>query len=272
MYKDKEQQKEANRAAAQRRRDKLSRPSGMTARCDEVGMTKGTREGMTAEPIVIPEEGNGTVTQGNGNDLSLGAGTRCDGLAVTPLEIVGAGEVHTTHESPLVGSVDRAPPVPKRKAKPTFKDLPADVQASIEKHCAENNKGDRADSHSRAAMTERALKYQERMGKRPGQGVSDSDMVVGDRTMEQDSNQSRDIAPLDVYSEQRWTYLQSQGYVWYPSLDRGWHKVKKLIGVPVPGDPAYGETGNNQCNSCGKDTGHKLVVKCLACCSGKVVA
>ena len=47
------------------------------------------------------------------------------------------------------------------QAKPhTFSDLPSDVQASINKHCSENNNGERAGSHSRAAMTERALHYQ----------------------------------------------------------------------------------------------------------------
>lgn len=44
--------------------------------------------------------------------------------------------------------------------KQTFHDLPTDVQASIEQHCAENNDGERAASHSRATMTERALAYQ----------------------------------------------------------------------------------------------------------------
>lgn len=71
--------------------------------------------------------------------------------------------------------------------------------------------------------------------------------------------------PLDVYSEQRWAFLQGRGYVWQDSLQRG--RKRDHIGVTVPGDPAYGPTGNNTCKSCGKDTGHKLVVKCLACCS-----
>ncbi len=51
-------------------------------------------------------------------------------------------------------------------AKPTFADLPSDVQASIEHMCSENNNGQRAGSHSRAAMTERALHYQAMFGKR----------------------------------------------------------------------------------------------------------
>ena len=50
-------------------------------------------------------------------------------------------------------------------------ELPADVQNSIEKMCSENNNGDRAASHSRQAMTERALDYQAKMGNRPGKGM-----------------------------------------------------------------------------------------------------
>ena len=49
---------------------------------------------------------------------------------------------------------------------PTPDDLPADVVAEIERMCSENNNGDRANSHSRAAMTERALHYQQVCGKR----------------------------------------------------------------------------------------------------------
>jgi len=37
--------------------------------------------------------------------------------------------------------------------------------------------------------------------------------------------------------------------------------------VSKPGDFSYGPDGNNKCKQCGKDTGHKLVVKCLTCCS-----
>jgi len=44
-------------------------------------------------------------------------------------------------------------------------DLPADVQANIERMCSENNDGIRAASHSRAAMTERALAYQRIAGR-----------------------------------------------------------------------------------------------------------
>ena len=52
MYKDKERQKEANRLAAQRKRDK-QKAEGMT---ETEGVTqKGmTNQGMTQEPVVIP--------------------------------------------------------------------------------------------------------------------------------------------------------------------------------------------------------------------------
>lgn len=77
------------------------------------------------------------------------------------------------------------------------------------------------------------------------------------------------IRPLDIYSEQRWKNLQSRGHVWDQDKQRG-VRLDGIIGVPVPGDPAYGPTGNQVC-SCGKDTGHKLVAKCLACCTGVTV-
>ena len=52
------------------------------------------------------------------------------------------------------------------------------------------------------------------------------------------------IGPLDVYSEQRWAYLQSKGYVWDESSRRGVSTVSGtlatiVVGVTVPGDPAY---------------------------------
>ncbi len=94
----------------------------------------------------------------------------------------------------------------------TFADLPADVQHQIELHCAENNNGDRAASHSRAAMTERALAYQVKMGRRRGE-------------------------------------------------------CEPVTDLSKPGDSEYGPLGSNDCSSCGKSTGHELVVKCLACCS-----
>lgn len=46
----------------------------------------------------------------------------------------------------------------------TFTDLPLDIQQQINKHCSEANQGQRAGTHSRAAMTERALHYQEVTG------------------------------------------------------------------------------------------------------------
>ena len=101
----------------------------------------------------------------------------------------------------------------KARIRAQMKALPRDVQASIEQHCSESKKGERAASHSRQAMTERALNYQAKFGK------------TAAKTM-----------------------------------------TTTITDTSKPGDPAYGPTGNNVC-ACGKDTGHKLVVKCLACCT-----
>lgn len=79
-----------------------------------------------------------------------------DGNGNAPVTVVSKADIVA-----IVSNLD--PPLRRpqlQAAKPTFADLPADVQASIEKMCAENNNGQRADSHSRATMTERALSYQ----------------------------------------------------------------------------------------------------------------
>ena len=55
------------------------------------------------------------------------------------------------------------------------------------------------------------------------------------------------IGPLDIYSEQRWSYLQSMGHVWDADRQRSTRPAKsnecavdgEIIGVTVPGDPAY---------------------------------
>ncbi len=60
---------------------------------------------------------------------------------------------------------------------PTFDDLPLDVQAEIDHMCSESNNGEREASHSRAAMTERALSYQAMFGKRPSRGMPVSEQV-----------------------------------------------------------------------------------------------
>ncbi len=88
---------------------------------------------------------------------------------VTPTDCEGVTSEGVT-VTPLVTLRETGNPVDNICAevvitKPTFTDLPLDVQHQIEKHCAENNKGERAGSHSRAAMTERALHYQEVCGK-----------------------------------------------------------------------------------------------------------
>lgn len=50
--------------------------------------------------------------------------------------------------------------------------------------------------------------------------------------------------PLDVYSEQRWSFLQSRGYAWDADRQRGVIEICEgacKIAVTVPGDPAYDE-------------------------------
>ncbi len=104
----------------------------------------------------------------------------------------------------------------KARIRAQMKTLPLDVQDEIEKHCSENNNGEREGSHSRQAMTERALAYHKEFGTKRG-------------------------------------------------------SCEPVTDMSMPGDPEYGPTGNNQC-ACGKNTGHTLVVKCQACCTGKAVA
>lgn len=208
MYKDKHLQKEANRLASQRRRDKKK------------GMTLVPEKGMTS-PGMTPGYDAPSVTRPN----------------------------ETSH-------------------KPGFADLPADVQASIERMCAENNNGARAASHSRAAMTERALAYQAMFGKRPGK-FAETDRIMGrcfgksichtcggpvqspkivkclkcgtgtpapkpTPTVEPETD-----GPLSVYSPHRWAYLQSRGYVWDMDTFAAWDANHQTEALPVPGDPAY---------------------------------
>jgi hypothetical protein len=50
------------------------------------------------------------------------------------------------------------------------------------------------------------------------------------------------IGPLDVYSESRWSYLQSRGHVWDAARQRSFRPAEhgtRVMGVTVPGDPAY---------------------------------
>jgi len=48
--------------------------------------------------------------------------------------------------------------------------------------------------------------------------------------------------PLDVYSESRWSFLQSKGYKWDESwgMAVGGSGCGLVMGVTVPGDPGYG--------------------------------
>ena len=50
------------------------------------------------------------------------------------------------------------------------------------------------------------------------------------------------IGPLDVYSSQRWSFLQSRGHVWNQDRQRSFRPAEhgsRGLGVTVPGDPAY---------------------------------
>ena len=104
--------------------------------------------------------------------------------------------------------------------------LPQDVLDAIEQQCFETT-GDREGSHTRAAMTGRALAYQRKMGKRGG-SYTEPPVQPTDN-------------PLDVYSQDRWDRLQAAGYTF--KADRAYkHSVGGLlIAPPVPGDPAYGQ-------------------------------
>ena len=67
----------------------------------------------------------------------------------------------------------------------SFKDLPADVQASIEHYCSEANNGERAGSHNRAAMTERALYYHRQFGRTQAKGIDRAQLqAAADRHLE----------------------------------------------------------------------------------------
>ena len=46
------------------------------------------------------------------------------------------------------------------------------------------------------------------------------------------------VGPLDVYSESRWSFLQSRGHVWNPERRRSF-RPDGIMGVTVPGDPGY---------------------------------
>ncbi len=74
------------------------------------------------------------------------------------------------------------------------------------------------------------------------------------------------VTPLDIYSEQRWAYLQGRGYVWNQDAQRG-VRADGVVGVAVPGDPAYGEVSEATCRTCGGPVQHPKVVKCIKCCT-----
>ena len=145
------------------------------------------------------------------------------------------------------------------RSRAQMKDLPIDVQAAIEKHCAENNGGARDASHSRQAMTERALKYQAKMGKQSvptgkcqtcGGPVQHAKVVkcltccTGEKLPAPvPTPEPAESGPLSVYSDRRWAYLTDRGYVWVEEKQRAYRpgdgRTGLIMGVTVPGDPAY---------------------------------
>lgn len=143
----------------------------------------------------------------------------------------------------------------RTRTRSLMKDLPADVQAAIERDCAENNGGARDASHNRAAMIERALDYQAKFGGQPaptgkcqtcGGPVQHPTVVKCLKCctgqVAPDPGPTPDPAesgPLSVYSDRRWAYLQDKGYVWAEALQHAYSASGLIRGVTVPGDPGY---------------------------------
>ena len=146
-------------------------------------------------------------------------------------------------------------PVGILAALPALGDLPPDVHAEIEKHCSENNNGARSASHSRAAMTERAIHYQRVCGK-PRPRPTGSCLTCGGPVQHPSivkclkcctgaslpgavaAVKPEPDGPLSVYSPARWAYLQGKEYVWDDDRQIAVRKDGN-IGVAVPGDPGY---------------------------------
>ena len=75
-----------------------------------------------------------------------------------------------------------------------------------------------------------------------GSGETDQPKTTVDESLGGGAVIAYEPGPLDVYSEQRWAFLQSRGHVWDADRQRstrsGPHGTQ-IIGVTVPGDPAY---------------------------------
>lgn len=69
--------------------------------------------------------------------------------------------------------------------------------------------------------------------------------------------------PYDIYSESRWKFLQSRGYIWDVSRQRAF-KPDGTMGVTVPGDPAY-ESEPGVCRTCSDKTQIKSITNCHKC-------
>ena len=88
------------------------------------------------------------------------------------------------------------------------------------------------------------------------------------------AQQASATGPLDVYSEQRWAFLQSRGHVWDANRQRSTRPAEHgsiVVGVAVPGDPGY-EHGPGVCRQCGEQTEAEAETKCLRCVMGGEVA
>jgi len=75
-------------------------------------------------------------------------------------------------------------------------------------------------------------------------------MAYKRRTDKPEQNKPEQLSvcsPLDVYSEHRWSFLQSQGFEWDDDRGRAYRPARagevtgdgEVMGVVVPGDPGY---------------------------------
>ena len=123
------------------------------------------RERQKVTKVTPNSNGNATVTpEGNAPRCDtcekeyegIGCSDKCRQLQVDLMGKRGPRSVAPMVTSPYAKHVVD---VVMGGTKPTFADLPADVQSDIEHFCSENNNGERSASHSWVAMTERALRY-----------------------------------------------------------------------------------------------------------------
>ena len=94
--------------------------------------------------------------------------------------------------------------------------------------------------------SERAREYRQR--KRDA--VTESSVTVRHENVTIQERDAPDVSsrtgPLSVYSDRRWAYLKAKGYVWVEEEQRAYRpgdgRNGLIMGVTVPGDPAYKDT------------------------------